>query len=233
MKWNNHISRPNNPTRKEVEESVEDLERKGVVMEHIDGGIYLDLDDDWIYKALEVVSNYGYELPPFFHYSGEEGAHIKIADYDEMKGDPGSDVLGRTVDFQVVHAYASFPNLMTYGLENIMKINILSAELDNIREELTGKRTPPNGKFFFIVVAVRNIVPLKSLGMSSVREIIPGDDDEDEEINTDKDEGVEEITDEDDEDMNPPDDDDKEEKDNDPGLFARFRNIINNIFLIY
>ena len=69
--------------------------------------------------------------------------------------------------------------------------------------------------------------------MSSVREIIPGDDDEDEEINTDKDEGVEEITDEDDEDMNPPDDDDKEEKDNDPGLFARFRNIINNIFLIY
>ena len=47
MKWNNNISRPDNPTRKEVEESVEDLKRKGVVMEHVDGGIYLDLDDDW------------------------------------------------------------------------------------------------------------------------------------------------------------------------------------------
>ena len=78
-----------------------------------------------------------------------------------MKGNSVSDVLGRNVHFEVVRAYSSFPNLKTYGLENILKINVQSAELDNIREELTGKTTPPNGKFFFIVVAVRKIQPLR------------------------------------------------------------------------
>ena len=110
----------------------------------------------WIYKALDVVSN-------FFKNSGGEGAHIKIAENHEIKGESVQAVLGRKVHFEVVRAYASFPNLKTYGLENILKINIESAELDNIREELTGKRTAPNGKFFFIVVAVRRITP-KDIG---------------------------------------------------------------------
>ena len=167
MKWNKNIPRPDNPTRKEVEEALENLDRSGVVMEYIDGGIYLDLDNDWIFKALEVVSIYGYEVPPFFNYSGGEGAHIKIAEKDEIKGESVQAVLGRKVHFEVVRAYASFPNLKTYGLENIFKINVQSAELHNIREELTGKTTPPNGKFFFVVLAVRKIQPLRSLGMKS------------------------------------------------------------------
>ena len=191
MKWNKNIPRPDNPTRKEVEEALENLDRSGVVMEYIDGGIYLDLDNDWIYKALEVVSNYGYEVPPFLNYSGGEGAHIKIAEDHEMKGNSVSDVLGRNVHFEVVRAYSSFPNLKTYGLENILKINVQSAELHNIREELTGKRTPPNGKFFFVVLAVRKIQPLRSLGMKSdsAHEIAQLEkNEEEEEIITDDDE---------------------------------------------
>ena len=90
-------------------------------------------------------------------------------------------VLGRKVHFEVVRAYASFPNLETYGLENILKINVQSAELDNIREELTGKTTPPNGKFFFIVVAVRKILPLRSLGMKSDSAHADADAEEDQE----------------------------------------------------
>ena len=35
---------------------MEDLKRKGVVMEHVDGGIYLDLDDDWIYITITLKS---------------------------------------------------------------------------------------------------------------------------------------------------------------------------------
>ena len=64
-------------------------------------------------------------------------------------------------------AYASFPNPRTYGFENILKIRIDSAELKQIREDLNGKKTPPNGKFFFIVGvgAVRNIKQKRNLGM--------------------------------------------------------------------
>ena len=197
-----NIPRAENPTRKEVEEALENLDRSGVVMEYIDGGIYLDLDNDWIYKVVEVVSNYGYEVPPFFNYwEGGEGAHIKIAEKDEIKGESVQAVLGRKVHFEVVRAYASFPNLKTYGLENIFKINVQSAELDNIREELTGKRTAPNGKFFFIVVAVRHMTPLRSLGMKpdSGHDIKPKarenndhktESEEDEEMSTDEDEYV-------------------------------------------
>ena len=191
MKWNKTIPRPENPTRKEIEESLGDLDRSGLVREHIEGGIYLDLDNDWIYKALEVVSSYGYEVPPFFDYSDGEGAHIKIAEDFEMKGESVQAVLGRKIQFEVVRAYSSFPNLKTYGLENILKINVQSAELDNIREELTGKMTPPNGKFFFIVVAVRKIQPLRSLGMKSdsaqeIAQFETGNDDLENDMKTDE-----------------------------------------------
>ena len=183
MKWNKDIARPNNPTRKEVEESVDHLERSGVVMQYNEGGIFLNLDDDWINKPVNAISGYGYEVPPFFQKSDGEGAHIKIAEKDEIKAEIVQEELGRKVHFEVVRAYASFPNLKTYGLENIMKINVQSAELDNIRKRLTGKITPPNGKFFYIVVAVRKIMPLRSLGMRSGHEVTQSgrknDDDKD------------------------------------------------------
>ena len=41
--------------------------------------IYLDLDDDWVFKALEVLKDYGYIRPPFFVFPPTPvGAHIKI-----------------------------------------------------------------------------------------------------------------------------------------------------------
>ena len=138
----------------EVEDSLENLDRSGVVREHIDGEIYLDLDNDWIYKPLDVVSNYGYEVGGEV---GGERAHIKIAEKDEIKGESVQAVLGRKVHFEVVRAHASLANLKTDGRFIILKIKIQSAELDNIREELTGKRTAPNGEFYFIVAAVRII----------------------------------------------------------------------------
>ena len=166
MKWSRNISRRPNPNRRDVEDAMVNLPRSGVVMKHINGGIFLDLDDDWVYDSLKVVSKFGYEIPPFFDYSGGEGAHVKIAEDFEINGDPES-FLGLKVNFDVVRAYFSFPNLRTYGLDNILKMHIESAELHQMREELTGKKKPPNGNFFFIVLAVRKIEPLRKLGMKS------------------------------------------------------------------
>jgi len=166
MKWSRNISRRPNPNRRDVEDAMVNLPRSGVVMKHTNGGIFLDLDDDWVYDSLQVVSKFGYEIPPFFDYSGGEGAHVKIAEDFEINGDPES-VLGIKVNFDVVRAYFSFPNLRTYGLDNILKMHIESAELHQMREELTGKKKPPNGNFFFIVLAVRKIEPLRTLGMKS------------------------------------------------------------------
>ena len=166
MKWSRNISRKPNPKLRDVEDAMVNLPRSGVVMKHINGGIFLDLEDDWVYDSLKVVSKFGYEIPPFFDYSGGEGAHVKIAEDFEIDEDPES-VLGIKVNFDVVRAYFSFPNLRTYGLDNILKMHIESAELHQMREELTGKKKPPNGNFFFIVLAVRKIEPLRKLGMKS------------------------------------------------------------------
>ena len=166
MKWSRNISRKPNPQRRDVEDAMVNVPRSGVVMKHINGGIFLELNDDWVYDSLKVVSKFGYEIPPFFDYSGGEGAHVKIAEDFEINGDPES-FLGLKVNFDVVRAYFSFPNLRTYGLDNILKMHIESAELHQMREELTGKKKPPNGNFFFIVLAVRKIEPQRKLGMKS------------------------------------------------------------------
>ena len=71
----------------------------------------------------------------------------------------------KILEFEVKGAYASFPNPRTYGFENILKIRIDSSELKQIREDLTGKKTPPNRKFFFIIGAVRKIKQKRNLGM--------------------------------------------------------------------
>lgn len=168
MKWSRKIKRDPNPSRKDIEDSLDKLDRSGVVMEHSDGGIYLDVDNDYVWNCVEVAKEYGYELPPFFDEAGGEGAHVKIAEEFEIKKKgkkAEKDVLGRKVNFEVKGAYASFPNPRTYGFENILKIRIDAAELKQIREDLTGKKTPPNGKFFFIVGAVRNIKQKRNLGM--------------------------------------------------------------------
>ena len=144
---------------KEVLEKLEKLDRSGVVMKHIEGGIYLDVDDKYIWNCVEVAEDFGYEIPPFFDYAPREGAHVKIAEDFEIKKEgekAEKDVLERKVDFEVKGANVEGA-LLTYGLENILKIHIESAKLKQIREDLTGKKTPPNGEFFFIIGAVKQI----------------------------------------------------------------------------
>ena len=147
------------PSGKYVIEAISNLPTSGLLALE-NNCLYLDLDDDWIFKALDVLRDYNYMMPPFFIYPPVPvGAHIEIvtereaADYE--LGDV-SHLIGKTVDFEVVSAHVSYPRIKKYGIEARYKIRIESSELSDIRKELTGLSRGPNNGHFVILVGVRN-----------------------------------------------------------------------------
>ena len=158
------MNHPKTPSLKEAFDSVKDLQTSGTVAQNQQNGmLYLDLNDDWIFNALTVLQDSGYIRPPFFIYPPfPVGAHIKIVtqreaeDY-ELFGEKERDVsnlIGKTVDFEVIKAHVSFPRIKKYGIEARYKIRVKSPELSRIRKELTGLSTGPNNGHFVILVGL-------------------------------------------------------------------------------
>ena len=160
------MNHPKTPKRKDVLDCVKDLPTSGTVaLNHQNGMLYLDLNDDWIFNALSVLHDFGYIRPPFFVYPPiPVGAHIEIvtareAEEYELFGEKANDVshlLGKRVDFEVVTAHVSYPRKKKYGIEARYKIRVKSQELSKIRKELTGLSTGPNNGHFVILVGLRN-----------------------------------------------------------------------------
>ena len=188
------MKHPKTPSSTEVLNAVKDLPTCGTVAQNQQNGmLYLDLNDDWIFNALEVLQDSGYIRPPFFVYPPfPVGAHIKIVtkreaeDY-ELFGEKGRDVshlIGKTVDFSLLTAHVSYPRIKKYGIEAKYKIRVESPELSRIRKELTGLSTGPNNGHFVILVGVRLEASLngefeEQLGPDEKHE----DDDEDDDTN--------------------------------------------------
>ena len=156
--------RHKNPNNQEVLQAVKNLDTRGTLTEDKNGMVYLNLDNDWIHKALTVLHDYGFVRPPFFVYPPVPlGAHIKIVTRAEAEKyevfrerDNIGHLLGKTVNFEVVTAHVSYPRIKKYGIEARYKIRVKSPELSEIRQELTGLRTGPNNGHFVILVGVRN-----------------------------------------------------------------------------
>merc|ERR1712159_85461 len=88
------------PNPKKVIKHLKDLPKKGILRKHPDGMIYLDLDDEWVFKALEVLGDYGYIRPPFFVFPPTPvGAHIKIITEREA------------IDYELTHSDIDIPHL--------------------------------------------------------------------------------------------------------------------------
>ena len=161
----NKMIHPKSPSAEEVLDSLEGLPTSGTIAVTKNGLVYLDIDDDWIFRALAVLEPFGYIRPPFFVYPPYPvGAHIKIVtkreaeDY-ELFGEKGTDVshlIGQTVDFEVVTAHVSYPRIQKYGVEARYKIRVKSPELSKIRKELTGLSRGPKNGHFVILVGLRN-----------------------------------------------------------------------------
>ena len=146
------------PNPADVIEAVKDLPTSGVLAQDgYTGMVYLDLEDAWVFKALEVLEDFGYISPfsPFFLLPPVPlGAHVKIisereaVDYElvgEREGKiPG--LLGKIVDFKVVDAEPITINEVTWYV-----IKVESPELNKIRKDLTGL-PPPADLGFCITV---------------------------------------------------------------------------------
>merc|ERR1712048_428871 len=163
----NKMKHPKSPSAKAVLDTVKDLPTNGTLArDDKNGMVYLDLDNDWIFNAFTVLHDSGYIRPPFFCYPPFlVGAHVKIVtkreakDYElsgEKKGKYVRDLIGKTVDFEVVTAHVSYPRIRKYGVEARYKIRVKSPELSKIRKELTGLSSGPNNGHFVILVGLRN-----------------------------------------------------------------------------
>merc|ERR1711936_774137 len=164
MTANNKISEMAQPNPADVIEAVKDLPTSGVLAQDgYTGMAYLDLEDDWVFQAFEVLKDYGYISPPFFVFPPVPlGAHVQIiskreaVDYElvgEREGKKEIPGLGKIVDFNVVDAFPFHSQIRVYGVESRYEIRIESAELDKIRMDLTG--LPPKDLGFCINVGVR------------------------------------------------------------------------------
>ena len=152
------------PDPEKVLEAVKDLPTSGILAQDgYSGKLFLDLDDEWVFKALPVIKDYGYISPPFFVFPPVPlGAHIRIiteneaVDHElvtEREGKKEIPGLGKTVNFKVVEAFSHHPEIRTYGIESRYWIRVESEELDKIRMDLTGLPRPELG--FCINVGVK------------------------------------------------------------------------------
>ena len=177
---------PKTPKSPEVLDAVKNLPTSGTVATD-NGMLYLDLDNDWIFNSLAVLKPFGYILPPFFVYPPHPiGAHVKIVtkteaeDYELFgeKENDVSDLIGKTVAFDVVKSYVSHPIKRSYGAEATYKIKIESAELSQIRKELTGLSSGPDNGNFVILIGLRN--PALNEEMNEEEKFNPDTDESDE-----------------------------------------------------
>ena len=138
-----------NPKPKEVLRSVRDLPTSGYLSQSSTGAIYLEVDDGYIFKALEVLRPYGYTRPP-----PPNGARIVIVHKREAEDNElqvgGLDIeLGQKVDFKIVKAFPFYPRLRQH-----YNLKVKSPQLLRIRKHLTGRGKPRGG--FFITVGVKS-----------------------------------------------------------------------------
>ena len=149
---------PRGPSDKDVMEIVSTLPKHGYVTMNSTGYVFLDLDDDWIFKLGDVMAEYGFETPPYFYGTEPTGAHVTMVPANLSSRFSKDNVpLGKKVNFQVVKAKVFYPKRRWYGTEAGYFVWIKSNELLKISRSLAGPRYNPSYGMFHIVVGVRSI----------------------------------------------------------------------------
>ena len=89
----------------------------GILKREEDGFIYVDVNDDFIWRGIEVIKVIGFKEPPYFGEGGV-GAHITVMDTLEGKTVDISDILGMKIDF----TFEEFVTVMTGTREYFLMV---------------------------------------------------------------------------------------------------------------
>lgn len=118
----------------------ENLTETGVLKQDKYGFVYVDLDDGYINKLLQYISEEGYVRPPYFAPPNGHGAHITVIYADEAKDLGKIDELGKTIAFKIKECKEIHPPQHP-ELEGIYIITVDAPILKGIRRKL-GLRPP-------------------------------------------------------------------------------------------
>ena len=149
---------PPSPPAKAVLKAVKKLPRYGFVSMNSTGYVFLDLNDDWIFNLEDLMTEYGFEIPPYFWGTEPTGAHITIVPRSYAdRFDPKDVDIGKKVKFRVQKAAKFYPKRAWYGTEAGYFIWVKSNELLKIAKELAGHDYVPSYGMFHINVGTRRI----------------------------------------------------------------------------
>ena len=149
---------PASPSEESLMEIINELPKVGYVSRNPTGYVFLDVDDDWVFKLQTELEKFGYEVPPYFVGGQAVGAHITIVPADLGKETKSRDIdIGRRIEFNVVKAGPMFPNRRWYGTEAVYMVWVESDELKALSKQLGGRNYKPLYGGFNIVVGVRSL----------------------------------------------------------------------------
>ena len=138
-------------------ESVEDdlnvafksLSKSGRVKKENTGFTFLDVEDNFIWKGVEVIKKFGFREPPYFG-EGLVGAHISLMDAKEGKEIDAEDIL----DMEVIFDITSYAIVKPYGGEKEYFVaKVKAKKLEKIRED---KGLEKIRHSFHITLGIRN-----------------------------------------------------------------------------
>ncbi len=100
----------------------------GVVSQSDNGYLYLKIHDDYIYNLFPLLSPYEARMPNYFLNKENIGAHISIIYSDEHKKFDYTNIIGTTIDFNIVSACKAKFNSKVFFV-----LTVISMGLKNLR----------------------------------------------------------------------------------------------------
>lgn len=106
-------------------------------LRNCNGFIYLDVDDAYIHRLIDLIDLPGFEEPPYFG-DGLVGAHISIFYQDD--GIENVEELGQTFTFVPKECITVKPGKWE-GVEEVYCLRVESPELDQLRAKYGGSKS--------------------------------------------------------------------------------------------
>lgn len=123
-------------SKKILDYIFENLSEAGTLRQDERGFVYVDIDDEYIYKLNALIKDEGYEMPPYFGWKGAHGAHISVIYAKEAKNYKVKEIkeVGSTIYFKPKSCSAVEPGSWD-DVEEVFVITVEAPILDKLRKK--------------------------------------------------------------------------------------------------